>query len=80
MPLKQGSSQETISQNIATEIRHGHDPKQAAAIAYATARKAKDCDAGKCGIDTIVGQYPVHNATGIQWPVTEGTEVPGSKK
>lgn len=34
MPLEKGSSKETISHNIATEIRHGHDPKQAAAIAY----------------------------------------------
>lgn len=42
MPLKQGSSQETISQNIATEIRHGHDPKQAAAIAYREAGESKD--------------------------------------
>lgn len=38
MPLKEGSSQETISQNIATEIRAGKDPKQAAAIAYSKAR------------------------------------------
>jgi len=38
MPLKEGSSRETISQNIATEIRAGKDPKQAAAIAYSKAR------------------------------------------
>lgn len=38
MPLKSGSSQATISQNIVTEIRHGQDPKQAAAIAYSKAR------------------------------------------
>jgi hypothetical protein len=38
MPLEKGSSQEVISRNIATEIRHGHPPKQAAAIAYRTAR------------------------------------------
>lgn len=40
MPLKSGSSQETISSNIATE-RRAHpsmDPKQAAAIAYSKAR------------------------------------------
>lgn len=38
MPLKEGNSREAISQNIAIEIRHGHDPKQAAAIAYSKAR------------------------------------------
>lgn len=38
MPLKEGSSSETISANIATEVRAGKDPKQAAAIAYSKAR------------------------------------------
>ena len=38
MPLKEGSSKETISANIATEIKAGKDPKQAAAIAYSKAR------------------------------------------
>jgi len=40
VPLKRGTSQKTISANIATEIRHGRPPKQAAAIAYATARRS----------------------------------------
>lgn len=39
MPLKQGTSNKTRSENIATEIRHGKDPKQAAAIAYSVQRK-----------------------------------------
>lgn len=34
MPLQKGNSPETISANIAELIRSGHDPKQAAAIAY----------------------------------------------
>jgi hypothetical protein len=42
VPLKPGSSRETIGQNIATEIRHGHDPKQVAAIAYKEAGKSRD--------------------------------------
>jgi len=40
VPLKKGYSKATISKNIKTEIRAGVDPKQAAAIAYQTARKA----------------------------------------
>lgn len=38
MPLEPGKSHEAISANIATEIRAGKDPKQAAAIAYHNAR------------------------------------------
>ena len=41
MPLKSGSSKQTISKNIATEIRAGKDPKQAVAIAYSKAGKSK---------------------------------------
>jgi len=44
MPLKSGKSQSTISKNIATEIEHGKDPKQAAAIAYSKARESKDSE------------------------------------
>lgn len=42
MPLLEGSSKKTIGKNIATEIRAGKDPKQAAAIAYAKARGDSD--------------------------------------
>ena len=42
MPLEQGKSQAAISHNIETEIHHGKDPKQAAAIAYSTARHSDD--------------------------------------
>lgn len=41
MPLKKGSSQRVISQNIAAEVRHGKSVKQAAAIAYAKAGKSR---------------------------------------
>src|SRR5216684_586774 len=49
MPLQKGSSQETISSNIGTEIRAGKDPKQAAAIAYSVAGKARAKDASPAG-------------------------------
>lgn len=39
--LKEGSSQETISQNIKTEREHGHPEQQAIAIAESEARKSK---------------------------------------
>lgn len=39
MPLAQGKGAETISANIAELVRAGHDPKQAAAIAYQVAGK-----------------------------------------
>ncbi len=41
MPLKKGSGKKTISENIATEIRAGRDPKQAAAIAFSKAGKSR---------------------------------------
>jgi hypothetical protein len=41
MPLSHGSSSATRSKNIATEIRAGKDPKQAAAIGYSVQHKAK---------------------------------------
>ena len=45
MPLKSGSSRETISKNIATEVRAGKPQKQAIAIAFSKAWKSnKDED------------------------------------
>jgi len=41
MPLRNGSSKKTISENIATEIRHGKPKDQAVAIAYSKAGKSK---------------------------------------
>lgn len=41
MPLIKSTSKKAIGKNIATEIRAGKPPKQAAAIAYSMQREAK---------------------------------------
>jgi predicted NAD-dependent protein-ADP-ribosyltransferase YbiA (DUF1768 family) len=50
VPLQQGSSKAALSKNIATEIRAGKKPDQAAAIAYSVAGKSRD---SWNGIDAI---------------------------
>ena len=41
MPLKKGYSKATIQKNIKREISYGKPAKQAAAIAYKTAKKSR---------------------------------------
>jgi hypothetical protein len=57
MPLKSGSSEKTISENIATERNAGKQPKQAEAIAYSEAKRtAKDmATAPNCGSAPVAG-------------------------
>lgn len=45
MPLKRGSSRATVKSNIATLIKEGYPPRQAVAIAYSRAGKAKKAKA-----------------------------------
>lgn len=69
MPLTKGSSPETISQNIGELIRAGHEPAQAAAIAYRVAQ-GEDSAAGilyRAGDSVLLllrsadaGDYPLH--------------------
>lgn len=47
MPLKKGTSKETISHNIGEMIKSGHPPDQAAAAAYRSAGKSKSPKAAK---------------------------------
>jgi len=51
VPLREGSSEETISKNIETEMHHGKPQKQAIAIAESEARRTGD--AGLSGLDAI---------------------------
>jgi len=47
MPLKRGSSSNTISTNIGRLRREGYPAKQAAAIAYSKAGKSRGKKGGK---------------------------------
>jgi hypothetical protein len=50
MPLKSGSSEKTISTNIAEMVKAGHPPKQAEAAAYRAAGRDSMATAPNGGI------------------------------
>jgi len=49
VPLREGSSSDTISQNIKEMVHAGHPQNQAVAAAYRKARERKKGRAGKHG-------------------------------
>lgn len=51
MPLIHSKSNKARSENIATEIKAGKDPKQAAAIAYSIQRHVTKDDADEAKIE-----------------------------
>lgn len=57
MPLIQSGSKAALQKNIQTEIAHGKDPKQSAAIAYSVQRQndAPIVELKPCGIPESVG-------------------------
>ena len=56
MPLERGSSQETISANIAEMIRAGHPPKQAEAAAERMARGDRIGEIATA-FDRVIGRF-----------------------
>jgi hypothetical protein len=64
MPLNNSSTNKARSENIATEIRAGKDPKQAEAIAYAEQRRARDClNAERAALDAERMNYELQRIT-----------------
>ncbi len=67
MPLVKSKSKEAFSKNIATEIRAGKPPKQAAAIAYSVQRSAKKMkDGGEPRLSVSRGEkLPTSQGAGL---------------
>lgn len=62
MPLKPGSSQKVIGENIRTERHAGKPEQQAIAIAEENARRHPTTDCGLSGMDAITGNTTIGDA------------------
>jgi hypothetical protein len=67
MPLKSGSSRETVSKNIEEMRRHGHPENQAVAAALSNARKTGD--------GSSLAPQAVNKMTEIKDPLPHGAKV-----
>jgi hypothetical protein len=73
MPLKKGSSQKTVSQNIRTEMKAGKPQKQAIAIALDVARRTHKAAGGQLGyLGMMQGMQPMAPVETQQQPQTGG--------
>lgn len=73
--LIQGKSDQTRSENIATEIRAGKDPKQAAAIAYSVQRENRDSEMGMAVVPNTVTLAQINARNRELWKCASGDPV-----
>lgn len=75
MPLKQGKSDETISENISRLMHEGYEQQQAIAIAYSEAGRSKSKDTGANAFVT-----PTKGTGDAEAEVQQPTDVPIPKE
>jgi len=81
MPLIQSGSNEARSENIATEVAAGKDPKQAAAIAYSTQRANAHDEVGEFKVVSVLPEgvsAAAINARNRRFWIQNGGETQGA--